>query len=124
MVLGRRGRGSLAALALVIAGVTGASAATPTAIFLLLLFAVARVAIAWFPTDVGVDIPTSTTGRIHGALAIVAFGSVAVAANSYAGVSPCFGWALYATVASLLLCLVWRPRGPSSACSSGCSTWR
>ncbi|MEJ0013948.1 MAG: DUF998 domain-containing protein [Bauldia sp.] len=100
---------SIAALALVLAALAGVSAAPPVAIVLLVLFAVARVAIAWFPTDVGVAIPTTATGRIHGALAIVAFASVAIAANGYPGVSPWFGWALYVTVALLLLCLLWPP---------------
>ncbi len=100
---------SVAALALVLAALVGASAEPTAAVILLALFAAARIAIAWFPTDVGVDIPVTSTGRTHGALAIVAFASIAIAANTYVGVSPWFGWALYATAALLLLCLAWPP---------------
>lgn len=54
-------------------------------VVLLLVFAIARGAISWFPMDApGAD--RTSTGRGHGLLAIVAFGSATVAAFKLADV--------------------------------------
>ncbi|HEV3329029.1 MAG TPA: DUF998 domain-containing protein [Acidimicrobiales bacterium] len=69
-------------------GVAGTAIATALAtlpssfdevVVLLAIFATCRYAISWFPMDAPGTPPTST-GRAHGLLAVVTFGSIAVAA--------------------------------------------
>ena len=55
----------------------------PSVVGLCALFAVARMAISWFPMDVP-GTQRTETGRRHGLLAICAFGAVAVAAEQLA----------------------------------------
>lgn len=50
----------------------------------LLVFTATRVLIAWFPTDRAGSLPT-WTGRVHQALALVAFAAIAVAAILFDG---------------------------------------
>lgn len=50
-----------------------------TVVALLLVFAAARAVISWFPMDTP-GTPRTSTGQVHGVLAIVAFGAATVAA--------------------------------------------
>jgi len=52
-----------------------------TGIAWLAVYAVSRVAIAWAPTDLP-GTQRTTTGRVHGLLAVVAFTSIAVATST------------------------------------------
>jgi hypothetical protein len=86
-----------------------------TVVILLVLFAIARGAISWFPMDA----PSATrtqTGQIHGLLAFVAFVGAGVAAlrlgnvlsrqdkwHSLAGLSTGLGWAMVACLLGLAL---------------------
>ena len=84
-------------------------------VVLLVLFALARGAIGWFPMDVPGTARTST-GQMHGLLALVAFASAATAAlrfgtvlsqgarwRSLAPVSTALGWAMVACLLGILL---------------------
>ena len=64
-------------------GVSGLPGPTGVVVGLCALFAVARMAISWFPMDVP-GTQRTETGRRHGLLAICAFGAVAVAAEQLA----------------------------------------
>ena len=82
-------------------------------IALLVVFAAARLAIPFFPTDVDRGQPTPT-GRIHTLLAGVAFGSIAWAAAALPdhvdwpdvhGTLVVLGWIVVATAVSSGLCM-------------------
>jgi hypothetical protein len=103
-------------------GVAGAGIATALAtdssrfdqvVALLAIFAACRIAISWFPMDAPGTPPTST-GRVHGLLAIATFGSVAIAAirlckrlevnpllTTLASTSRILGWLMVACFALL-----------------------
>jgi hypothetical protein len=82
-------------------------------VVLLVIFAIARAVISWFPMDApGAD--RTSTGQVHGVLAIVAFGSAALAAlrlasalqgqdtwRSLAPVSLALGWAMIACLITM-----------------------
>ena len=83
---------------------------TSTVVALLIVFAVCRLVISWFPMDTPGASFTST-GRNHGLLAIATFGSVTIAAfrlgttlsgamvwQSLSTVSTVFGWVMLAFV--------------------------
>jgi Protein of unknown function (DUF998) len=84
-------------------------------VLLLVLFALARAAISWFPMDApGAD--RTSTGSMHGVLAIVAFGGATVAAfklgsvlsnsvhwHSLGPVSVGLGWAMIACLLGMML---------------------
>jgi len=84
-------------------------------VVLLLIFAVARAAISWYPMDApGAD--QTSTGRAHGVLAIAAFGAVALAAlklgnvlsrsGPWHGLAPFstgFGWLMVALLLGMAL---------------------
>ncbi|MGO9962772.1 MAG: DUF998 domain-containing protein [Acidimicrobiales bacterium] len=83
-------------------------------VVLLLLFALARGAISWFPMDAPGAARTST-GQVHGLLALVAFASAATAAlrlgtvlshgarwRPLAPVSSALGWAMVACLLGIL----------------------
>jgi hypothetical protein len=86
-----------------------------TVVALLVIFAVARAAISWFPMDVpGTD--RTDTGKMHGILALAAFASVTIAAfrladvlshrgrwHSLATASTALGWAMTACLLGLAL---------------------
>jgi hypothetical protein len=76
---------------------------------LLLVFSAALVAIPFFPTDVEGQTLT-TKGRIHWALAIVAFGSLAFATGFYKGTSldDVIGWIVVASACLLIASLIVR----------------
>jgi len=107
---------AVAAIALAV-GVDRATgkAGTDAVVVLLILFAVARGAISWFPMDAPGAVRTST-GQMHGLLALVAFASAATAAlrlgtvlshgarwRSLAPVSSALGWAMVACLLGILL---------------------
>jgi hypothetical membrane protein len=78
---------------------------------LLVVFAVARAAIPLFPTDIeGQEL--TARGRIHWALAIVAFASIGFAAGFYEGTSldDAIGWVVVAALCLLLVSLAPRFR--------------
>jgi hypothetical protein len=81
----------------------------------LIVFAAARAAISWFPMD-RPGAPPTQTGRIHGLLAIAAFGSATAAAfrlagalsqpgawHTLAGTSRTLGWLMLACLISMAL---------------------
>ena len=80
-------------------------------VLLLLVFAIARAVISWFPMDAPGAARTST-GHTHGLLAIAAFGSATIAAFRLAGVLSSQGtWHSLAPVSlalgcAMLACLV------------------
>jgi hypothetical protein len=106
---------AVAAVALAV-GVDGvASKGEREVVVLLFLFALARGAISWFPMDAPGAARTST-GQVHGLLALVAFASAATAAlrfgtvlshgarwRSLAPVSSGLGWAMVACLLGILL---------------------
>ena len=82
---------------------------------LLVVFAIARLIISWFPMDAPGS-PRSDTGRRHGLIAIVTFGSATIAAlrlgqllakggpwHGLASTSMAFGWAMAASIAAMFL---------------------
>lgn len=84
-------------------------------IALLVVFAAARGAISWFPMDAP-DAARTSTGSVHGLLALAAFGSVAYAAlrlgrvlahtarwHSLGPASTVLGWAMVACLLSMAL---------------------
>jgi hypothetical protein len=84
-------------------------------VVVLVLFAIARLAISWFPMDAPGSDRTST-GQMHGLLALVAFASATYAAfrlaivlshgtrwRSLAPVSSALGWAMVACLLGMLL---------------------
>jgi uncharacterized membrane protein len=76
----------------------------------LVVFAIARVIIPFFPTDLEGQTLT-TRGRIHWGLAIIAFASLAFAAGFYEGtiLDDIIGWVVVAT-ASLMIVTLALPR--------------
>lgn len=84
-------------------------------ITLLIVFAAARAAISWFPMD-RPGTPHTQTGRIHGLLAVAAFGSATAAAfrlaselsehgawHTLAGTSRTLGWLMLACLIAMAL---------------------
>jgi uncharacterized protein DUF998 len=84
-------------------------------VILLVIFAITRAVISWFPMDAPGEDRTST-GRAHGLLAIGAFGSASIAAlrlasvlthadrwKSLAPVSQALGWAMLACLLGLAI---------------------
>lgn len=84
-------------------------------IAMLIVFALARAMISWFPMDAP-GTPRTATGRRHGLLAIAAFVAVTIAAfrlssdlshaarwHSLAMVSSVFGWAMLASLLAMML---------------------
>lgn len=82
---------------------------------LLLVFALSRAAISWYPMDAPGAEPTET-GRLHGLLAVVAFGGISLAAlylgrvlarrrewHALSGVSSVLGWLMVATLLAMAL---------------------
>ncbi len=82
---------------------------------LLIVFAIARLIISWVPMDAPGS-PLSDTGRRHGLIAIVTFGSATTAAlrlgqllarggpwHALASTSLAFGWVMVASMAAMLL---------------------
>ena len=82
---------------------------------LMVVFAVARVIISWFPMDAPGATRTST-GQTHGLVAIVTFGAVTIAAlrlgdlldrsvrwHALGPVSTDLGWAMAASIAAMFL---------------------
>ncbi len=82
---------------------------------LLVVFAVARLIISWFPMDAP-GAPRTSTGQAHGLIAIVTFGAVTLAAlrlgnvlrtgvrwHSLGAVSTDLGWAMAASIAAMFL---------------------
>jgi hypothetical protein len=95
----------------VVRGSKGASAA----IVLLVVFAVGRLVISWFPMDEPGS-PRTSTGQAHGLIAIVTFVSVTAAAfrlgsllttegpwHVLARVSTSFAWAMAACIVGMIL---------------------
>ena len=105
-------------------------------VVLLALFAIARGAISWFPMDApGAD--RTSTGQMHGLLALVAFASATFAAfqlgnvlslearwRSLAPVSSAFGWAMVACLLGIGLARSSPGARRDSARSNGASTSR
>lgn len=84
-------------------------------IALLIVFAIARALISWFPMDAP-GTPRTTTGGRHGLLAIAAFGAATIAAfrlgsalshgmhwRSLAAVSTALGWAMLVCLLAMAL---------------------
>ncbi|HEX2702474.1 MAG TPA: DUF998 domain-containing protein [Solirubrobacteraceae bacterium] len=84
-------------------------------VVLLIVFAIARALITWFPMDAP-GTPHTTTGARHGMLAIVAFAAATIAAlrlgstlsrgmrwHSLAPVSSALGWAMLACLLAMAL---------------------
>lgn len=82
---------------------------------LLVVFAIGRLIISWFPMDAP-DAPRTSTGTAHGIIALVTFGSATLAAfrfgsvltsgvwwHSLASVSTGFGWAMVVCLAGMVL---------------------
>lgn len=108
----------VAVLSLAVAGYAMAIASSGTekpesslVVGLLVIFAVGRTAIPFFPTDIEGQMLT-TRGRVHWGLAIISFASLAFAAGFYEGTSPddVIGWVVIATVCLLLVSLLPRFR--------------
>ncbi len=78
---------------------------TPTPllpVIMLLVFGVARLAIAWFPTDLAGQKQTNV-GKIHTVLAIIFFTSITTALISFnVGVTHEAGWTEYSNVFAIL----------------------
>lgn len=76
----------------------------------LVVFAVARMVIPFFPTDIEGQVPTKR-GRIHWVLAIVSFASLAFAAGFFTGtgLDDAIGWVVVIS-ASVLIVAVALPR--------------
>jgi hypothetical protein len=85
------------------------------ALAMLIVFALARALISWFPMDAP-GAPRTATGRRHGLLAIAAFVAITIAAfrlgsdlasearwHPLAGTSSAFGWAMLASLLLMLL---------------------
>lgn len=82
---------------------------------LLVVFGIARLIISWFPMDAP-GTPRTATGAAHGLIAIVTFGSAAIAAlrfgqlltrggpwHAFASTSTACGWAMVTCIAGLTL---------------------
>lgn len=104
---------AVSALLLAAALSAGADPAPTLVIVLLVVFAAARIAIPWFPTDLDRAQPTRT-GRIHVLLAGLAFGSIAWAAASLPdrvdwpgvhGTLVALGWAVVVLAVACGLCM-------------------
>ena len=77
-----------------------------TVVVLLVIFAVARALISWFPMDAPDAVRTST-GQAHGLLAIGAFGAATIAALRLANVLSQQGrWHSLAVVSTILGCVM------------------
>jgi Protein of unknown function (DUF998) len=75
-------------------------------IALLVIFALARLVISWFPMDEPGSAPTNT-GRMHGLIAIVTFIVIALAAGRLGTVAKQVpGWTTLATVSSVIAWLM------------------
>jgi hypothetical membrane protein len=103
-----------AVLSLAVSGLAMAIASSGTVkpesnlvVGLLVIFAVARAAIPFFPTDIEGQ-PLTTRGRVHWGLAIISFASLAFAAGFYEGTSldDAIGWVVVAAVCLLLVSLL------------------
>jgi hypothetical membrane protein len=108
----------IAVLSLAAAGFAMAIASSGTAkpqsglvIGLLVIFAVARALIPFFPTDIEGQTLT-TRGHIHWGLAIITFASFGFAAGFYTGTNldDAIGWVVVAAVCLLLVSLLPRFR--------------
>ncbi|MGA2520289.1 MAG: DUF998 domain-containing protein [Acidimicrobiales bacterium] len=91
------------------------AAGTATVVGLLVVFALGRLVISWFPMDEPGG-PRSSTGSAHGLIAIVTFTSVTVAAlrlgsilrhaapwHALATASTVLGWAMVLAIAGMLI---------------------
>lgn len=95
-------------------GLAGGVDTTPTLVIVLLVtFAVARILIPWYPTDLDRSQPTRT-GRVHVLLAGVAFGSIAWASAALPdrvawpgahGTLVAFGWVVVVSSVACGLCM-------------------
>jgi hypothetical protein len=75
-------------------------------IALILVFALARLVISWFPMDEPGSEPTNS-GRMHGLIAIVTFVAIALAAGRLGTVAQQVpGWATLSTVSSVFAWLM------------------
>lgn len=101
--------------ALLLAGAVsvGVDPAPTSVVVLLVVFAVARILIPWYPTDLDRGHPTRT-GRIHVLLAGLAFGSIAWAAAALPdrvdwpgihGTLVALGWAVVVLAVACGLCM-------------------
>jgi hypothetical protein len=88
---------------------------TAGVVALLIVFAVGRLVISWFPMDTPGG-PRTSSGQAHGLIAIATFGSATLAAfrlgatlsggvpwNSLATVSTVFGWVMLACVIGMVV---------------------
>jgi hypothetical protein len=104
-----------AALALAISHALPGTGRTRLVIAMLIVFAIARALISWFPMDEP-GTPRTATGRRHGLLAIAAFAAATIAAfrlgsalahggrwHSLATVSTALGWAMLACLLAVAL---------------------
>jgi hypothetical protein len=74
----------------------------PALVALLIIFALARLVISWFPMDEPGGVLTNH-GRMHGLIAIVTFLAIAIAAQRLGTVAKQVpGWATLATVSSVI----------------------
>jgi hypothetical protein len=92
-------------------------------VVLMVIFAASRSVISWFPMDAP-GAPRTSTGAVHGLLAIAAFGSVTYAAlrlgrvldrtitwHSLGPVSTVLGWAMVACLITMALARTYRAVG-------------
>lgn len=104
-----------AALAFGVGDVVRGSKGASTAVALLVVFAVGRLVISWFPMDEPGS-PRTSTGQVHGLIAIVTFVSVTAAGfrlgslltaegpwHVLAQVSTSFAWAMAACIVGMVL---------------------
>jgi hypothetical protein len=103
----------IAVVALAAAGFAAAIASTGTirpepglVIAFLSVFAIARILIPLFPTDLEAQ-PHTRTGRVHWVLAITAFASLATAAGFFKGTSldDIVGWVVVGTAVFMIVVL-------------------
>jgi hypothetical protein len=96
-----------AGFALAIASTSSAKPESDVVIGFLVVFALARTIIPFFPTDIEGQTFT-TRGRVHWGLAIIAFASIAFAAGFYKGtiLDDAVGWVVVATAGLLIASLV------------------
>jgi hypothetical protein len=82
---------------------------------LLVVFAVARIAIGRYPTDLIGATRRTRTGAIHAALAVAAFGSASAAGIALKRPEhgqPALGWAMAVCAVGTMLALRWSPLKP------------
>jgi hypothetical protein len=96
-----------AGYALAVASTSSVKPESDVVIGFLLVFAIARTIIPFFPTDIEGQTLT-TRGRVHWALAIIAFTSVAFAAAYYEGtiLDDAVGWVVVVAACLLIVSLV------------------